>query len=1582
MTVDRGGLQYTIQAEDHFSKALSAFIKGVKAAKAELDGFGAAAKKIRTASKEVKKATEETVRAAKKQRQAEEDLTKTEKLRLAGLRAYNRELLKQGVARRKAAIEASKGFRAAQRLQTEEQLLSAAHRKVTKEINRQNQARALALVAKKREGQLNDEARRRLGLMSTTQAKLYDTEKRLRALREQASNKRLQQLLGEEAALKRIARAELRRNEAAALQRLGRGDLIPNTGRTVVEKQTKRFERLRGALLGVSDQANRVSFTFRRLFGILAAFAAARAIYRGFIGLIRELVRFNASIEQARLGVAALFTAVGDVRNIAGGTTTAAEGLEQSLKASRDQVALLRRDALKTAATFEQLLETFQVAVAPGLQAGLDVEQIRKFTLDISRAAAAIGLPQNQLAEEIRSLLQGTIQQRTTRIAVALGITNEDIRNAKEAGVLFDFLQEKFAAFDEAGEKALSTFNAIFTNLKGGVQQVLEAGGVEFFDTIKNTLQELFDLLINQDEISGILTPDPRAVAIVQAFSNALTGALETARQTARALQFEDLIGASRAAGNAIAAIANVVAGLVTGFIKGIKDLGRFARGVATIFKTITGSTLFDTGSAQAFAETLGRTLTIVLGISAALGAIKLVTGTIALLVGVVGKGVLFIQTTIAAIRVALPFVTAGVAKIAGLTAGISLTTLGALALLGTIVALLGAGLYKIREWFKEATGVELKFQSLVEILQSGMANAFLVAISYIKEYFQKAIVSVRVMVKQQVKDVLDTLSRMTEEVLRLLGKVSDKAREAADALEKSRTDRNDAINKSIQEDLAKFEKITDKYAEERRLLDKIYRNEVDETIRNDATRKSITDLAKEFGQSLVAGLAPSLLVFGTLLKDSLTVTEDELGLGDALGAAKSLTEQYEEMAGLIGTQRDSLEKQVAVMKELREEAQKAQEALTIGVATLGIDGASAKIREEILKNQFNIQEQQKNLVDEQAQVEQRRAALEIRRLKNQERIESLSREQKEALDQAERGLRAVISMEQDRNQLVTDRAILEARARRAAQEGLFDELQALDEQIKALDSQIEVLDQVRKTQEESLNTQLAISVQDEEIRQKIIDSVLAKIKLSGEEQLLEEQLNEITEDRARVYRTLNDALSKRLELIAREAIFEEQIRGASLRSELLRQQTLRAQSAGIVDAAQSRLDLAESEKAALTAEIEAARAVRNRGLEDLARSIDEREQSLQRLKQELATARDTSEGPEREDEILQKIAALRREINFEAELYAEQQENNNTQLATEQELLLGIEGQIKRLRAALQDPFGQGAIQGIVDYVNEADDLFTKMADTVKGTFEGLASTLGQSITDALTGKGGNFREAFANFLASIAQQFITMFLQVAIARSLALGFSSGGGIGAATGGGIGFAEGGAVRPKNRRQSSPAAAFAHAKGFASGGVPDFSETAGSIQRATTTAQRMLATFRPSNLDSRDRIPIWTQAGEFVIKERAVKTYGTDFLDMLNGLLLDPAAVRAIAGINRRGAVTRRVAGAGAAAGGQISPRSGSPTAAVAGLSAASSGPQAAIVVATESAVQQMLYGGRSSMLEFLRDERSEYARQDETKFY
>jgi hypothetical protein len=100
------------------------------------------------------------------------------------------------------------------------------------------------------------------------------------------------------------------------------------------------------------------------------------------------------------------------------------------------------------------------------LKAGLTLDQIRVFTVNLTRAAGALGVPMNQLNEEVRDLLAGNISARNTRIATALGITNEMIRDQKQRNTLADFLNQKFAVFNATGERTAKTFRGVTSNTK------------------------------------------------------------------------------------------------------------------------------------------------------------------------------------------------------------------------------------------------------------------------------------------------------------------------------------------------------------------------------------------------------------------------------------------------------------------------------------------------------------------------------------------------------------------------------------------------------------------------------------------------------------------------------------------------------------------------------------------------------------------------------------------------------------------------------------------------------------------------------------------------------------------------------------------------------------------------------------------------------------------------------------------------------------------------------------------------------------------------------------------------------------
>lgn len=262
---------------------------------------------------------------------------------------------------------------------------------------------------------------------------------------------------------------------------------------------------------------SRLFQTFRRIIGAYAAFAAFRFTRDQFAGLVGAGLQFTDTVNESRLGIAGLIQTLGEVRTAQGDLVEGQERFAAATGLAQDQIFKLRQDSLKTVATFEQLLDTFQVAVGPGLAQGLDLDEVRTLAVQISQAASALSVPQNQLAEEIRSLLSGTIQARTTRIATALGITNENIRNWRQGGQLFIELTKRLEGFSEAAEKAArETLGGLRAINTGALQEVLGVASQPLYDELIETLNFTFDKVLTIRDEFGNIRPNPELVASLQ----------------------------------------------------------------------------------------------------------------------------------------------------------------------------------------------------------------------------------------------------------------------------------------------------------------------------------------------------------------------------------------------------------------------------------------------------------------------------------------------------------------------------------------------------------------------------------------------------------------------------------------------------------------------------------------------------------------------------------------------------------------------------------------------------------------------------------------------------------------------------------------------------------------------------------------------------------------------------------------------------------------------------------------------------------------------------------------------------------
>jgi hypothetical protein len=423
-----------------------------------------------------------------------------------------------------------------------------------------------------------------------------------------------------------------------ATKALRRGDLQGYRAATIEANKLKRTLSDVNGLTGIlRNSMLRLGTTLAATFGVFQAI-------RGFSEFVKSGLAFNDTIAKAEIGMAGLITALGDIRNSEGQIVTGAEAFGAAMGLAREQVEALRQDSLSTTASLSELLSTLQVSVGPGLAQGLKLDEIRKITVGISQAAAAISLPQNQLAEEVRSLLSGTIQLRTTRIAAVLGITNADVRRWKEIGTLSTEIQSRLAAFNKASEEAArSTLSGVGQRLADALSQAAGKAGEGLFKTLLDAGNDFFDRVVTIRDELGNLKPNPQFIASFSTLFNAVeriakgvigvVGDLDKLNKigkfigTGVTVLFESLaviVGTLVTAMQALSLVFETLAGW-TGITAA--GFGRFLGVVVTVIAALkllhsTALALIGIRSLGALANPWVAALTAILGITAALRAI------------------------------------------------------------------------------------------------------------------------------------------------------------------------------------------------------------------------------------------------------------------------------------------------------------------------------------------------------------------------------------------------------------------------------------------------------------------------------------------------------------------------------------------------------------------------------------------------------------------------------------------------------------------------------------------------------------------------------------------------------------------------------------------------------------------------------------------------------------------------------------------------------------------------------------------------------------------------------------------------
>ena len=257
-------------------------------------------------------------------------------------------------------------------------------------------------------------------------------------------------------------------------------------------------------LKGIQAETNRTTSAVGKLSQSMQSYAAIGAqIAAGAVGftsvanafsqMVSTGAKFNMAMETNAIGMSGILTSM---------TTLNGKTLEwnQAMSISQGIIKSLNNDALKTAATSEELVDTFRALLGPGLGSGMNIEQIQKLTTVGVNAVKSLGLNGPQLIQELRDLVQGGIRPASSTLATALGLTDADIKAAKTSSEgLYGFLMERLNGFDRAAKETPKTLAGLQDQLKEGLTRAMAGAIKPVQDEYKNTLTEISGALFDKN---------------------------------------------------------------------------------------------------------------------------------------------------------------------------------------------------------------------------------------------------------------------------------------------------------------------------------------------------------------------------------------------------------------------------------------------------------------------------------------------------------------------------------------------------------------------------------------------------------------------------------------------------------------------------------------------------------------------------------------------------------------------------------------------------------------------------------------------------------------------------------------------------------------------------------------------------------------------------------------------------------------------------------------------------------------------------------------------------------------------------
>ena len=265
-----------------------------------------------------------------------------------------------------------------------------------------------------------------------------------------------------------------------------------------VMTQVKGIENgLAGATLQSNTLYGSLSKNWKMFSDISFKVFVLQSGIQGIVSLMQSIVspgwQFAQQMETEQVGMSGILSSMTKLNDKSLDWNTAM-GISKSI------IADLNVEAAKTSATSEELVTTFRALLGPGLGAGMNIDEIKKFTVVGVNAVKSMGLDGRQLVQELRDLVQGGIQAASSTLATALGLTDKDIKAAKQSSEgLFKFLMKRIEGFKDASLETGNTLKGMFDQVKEGYTLAQAAGMDSLQNVAKSILMDVRKVLFTDD---------------------------------------------------------------------------------------------------------------------------------------------------------------------------------------------------------------------------------------------------------------------------------------------------------------------------------------------------------------------------------------------------------------------------------------------------------------------------------------------------------------------------------------------------------------------------------------------------------------------------------------------------------------------------------------------------------------------------------------------------------------------------------------------------------------------------------------------------------------------------------------------------------------------------------------------------------------------------------------------------------------------------------------------------------------------------------------------------------------------------